>query len=211
MVWQRSDSQTTLPFEFNGEGTETVSGSWSADGVKITTSVGDVIGYKFLANGTLELMLDEKPWVFQRVNEEVTRTDQVQRAIPFLGTWGFSVNIQGMAMTGVQRFGADGSYESVLVMNQNGQESVIKEQGSYVDRGSYFDFNTNEGNYRQNYAMDRDKLSMEFPDLNTWIQFKRIPTRQRAAGSLGEAMSPSPAADLKGLRGMLEKAKTSDE
>ncbi|MCA9216989.1 MAG: hypothetical protein KDB27_28165, partial [Planctomycetales bacterium] len=92
-----------------------------------------------------------------------------------VGMWGFSGTIQGAKMTGIQRFWADGSYESVVVTIENRQAQKIEEKGTFVDRGTFFEFKTNEGHYRQNYKMHLGKLVMEFPELNTWIEFNRIP------------------------------------
>ena len=59
---------------------------------------------------------------------------------------------KAMKLVGFQVFNnKDGYYCEVIVVSPNGEREKITEKGTYVDRGTYFEFDTNEGKYDQKF------------------------------------------------------------
>ncbi len=92
-----------------------------------------------------------------------------------LGDWVTEVKFQSAKIQGAQRFGADGSYKSIMINTyEDGSSEKIEEEGTYVDHGTYFEFHTNQGDYDQRYRIQNGSMMLEFVDLNTWFQFERV-------------------------------------
>jgi hypothetical protein len=81
----------------------------------------------------------------------------------------------GVEIRGIQRFNADGSYACVMVYNYaDGSQEQTTEEGTWIDRGTWFEFHTDAGDYNQRYRWANGGMEMEFPDLNGWIRFAPV-------------------------------------
>ncbi|MEZ6119001.1 MAG: hypothetical protein R3C28_20865 [Pirellulaceae bacterium] len=101
--------------------------------------------------------------------------DNPAQANALIGDWQTAVDLDGMQFKAVQRFLADGQYGCVMVTYyDDGSKEVVEEKGTYIDHGTHFEFNTNLGQYNQNYRWNGNGFDMEFDNVETWLHFTKV-------------------------------------
>jgi hypothetical protein len=114
----------------------------------------------------------EEPVADQTVEQP---TQVVASVDPIVGDWKTESSYNGYVVRAVQRFKADGSYFCVgAVTDPNGAEQVFEEQGTWQRHADRLEFNTNLGQYTQEYKwVDANRFKLLIPQFNAWFEFER--------------------------------------
>jgi len=166
-----------------------LTGQWAADDSQVSLD-GDAMRYAIDHQARLNLDTGENVLQFTQIDSP----NRPSAAASFVGRWDVSGNFSWGSLQGYQVFHADGKYEAVITWVSDGERSVNEEYGTWVDRGSHFDFDTNLGQYQQRYRVNGHRMDMEFEEIG-WLTFQR---HQAQSAQTLEQRPPVANANLEG-------------